>query len=193
MSLGAPPGLLQDSIRAMEDEVEHARLSFGLARKFSGEAVGPGPMDLASVLAQPIDPASILTAAIIEGCFEETISARYAAVALDRAEDANVRDVLTRIVADELTHADLSWRFVKWMLEVHPELAATAEGCFLRGLLAPETAAEEPDLPILEKYGHLRPATKRKVRQETIRHEIAQRIVTILGHDPRVSMLTPLL
>src|SRR4051812_7172938 len=38
----APPELVFESQRASLDEIEHARLCFGLAERYSGSARGPG-------------------------------------------------------------------------------------------------------------------------------------------------------
>jgi hypothetical protein len=182
MSLGAPPALLLDTIRAMEDEVEHARLCFGMARRLTGEAAGPGPMDLSNVFDQRDDPQSTLIAAILEGCFAETISARSAEVALDRAEDPTVRAVLTRIAADESRHADLSWRFVGWMIETHADLLPAARACFAEGLAAPVPAGEQGDeCAELERYGHLLPSSQRQVAETVLRETIGPRARALLG------------
>jgi len=184
MSLAAPPDLLDDAIRAMSDELEHARLAFGLARKFNGFPAGPGRMEIGAALAQPHDAGSILKAAIIEGCFEETVSARCAEAALQRTEDADVAAALTRIARDESNHAELSWRLAAWILRAYPELAPSAEEWFARGLATPEDNGEEDGAPIIERYGHLLPSSRRGVRRTTMRDEIVPRIVALLGVHP---------
>src|SRR4051812_25046287 len=87
LSLGAPPELLLDAIQAMKDEVQHARLCFGIARQLTGRAASPGPMDLARVFDTRDEPGAIMRAAILEGCFGETVAARYAEAALARTEE----------------------------------------------------------------------------------------------------------
>lgn len=191
MSLGAPPELLQAAIQAMAEEVEHARLGFGLARKFSGEAVGPGRMDVSGALSGSNDPAAILHAAIVEGCFEETISARCAGVALERAKDESVRTVLTRIVEEESRHAELSWKLVTWILQKFPELKPAAEESFAQALAAPE-AEEAVEDSSFEDYGHLLASTRSAVREATIRDEITPRIVSLLGMHPRMRQFSPM-
>jgi hypothetical protein len=186
LSLGAPPELLRAAIRAMDDEVEHARLCFGIARRFNGKAAGPGPMDLSRIFGAD-DPSSILRAAILEGCLEETISARVAQVALDRVKDEGIRAAVTRIVADELMHAELSWRFVAWMLQTHPELKPLAAECFARALNDSGVLAEGDEDPLFEQYGHLMASSKRRVRETTLLKEIIPRTVALLGHDLRIT------
>lgn len=189
MSLGAPPALLQDAARAMSDEIEHARLCFGLARKLNGVAASPGKMDIARALEQPHDPPSILRAAIIEGCVEETVSARCAQAGLERAKDAAVIAALTRIVDDESRHADLSWRLVEWMLKTFPELHPTADEAFTWALAAQDAEENEEESPLFEDYGVLMGSSRRAVREETVRNEITTRMVALLGRHPAVSAI----
>lgn len=189
LTLGAPPGLVQAAIQAMADEVEHACLCFGLAKRFTGIPVGPGPMDLSDVFERRGDPASILRAAILEGCFGETIAARCAQVALDRTEEPCVRTVLERIASDEAQHAELSWRLVSWVLQAYPELRPIASACFvdtLESLQAPPQSDMAPieDEAELEKYGHLCSNSRRQVAESLLRESIAPRITEILGCSP---------
>jgi hypothetical protein len=183
MSLGAPPDLLLDAIQAMKDEVQHARLCFGIAMRLTGDAAGPGRMDLSRIFEQGDDPASILEAAIIEGCINETISAICARAALDRAEDSTIRAVLTRIVEDESRHADLAWRFVGWMLETYPALTATAQACFAAALSAPAADSEEEENTLLERYGHLLPSSKRRVMEAALHDVIVPRVDALFGRS----------
>lgn len=184
LSLAAPPDLVLDAIQAMEDEVHHARLCFGIARRFIDEPAAPGRMDLAGVLDQGDDPASILQAAILEGCFEETVSAEYARVAVDRVKEETIRAALARIAEDEARHADLAWRFVGWALQAYPELTPVAEECFARGLAKPPEPEDLDDWPLQEIYGHLITSSRRQVREATLRDDIIPRIVALLGRTP---------
>lgn len=182
MSLGAPPNLLLEAIRAMGDEVEHARLCFGIARQFSGLTAGPGPLDLSGILDLVQDPSEILQAAILEGCFEETISAECARVAFSLAEDPTIRTTLARIAEDESRHADLSWRFVTWMLQKYPELIPVAEACFAKGPVADSKrslADKDPDF--LERYGHLSSRSRMQVQEAMMRDVITPRVVDLFG------------
>lgn len=183
ISLGSPPDLLLDAIQAMEDEVHHARLCFAIARQFADESSAPGPMDLSGTFDEGNDPASILMAAILEGCFEETVSAVHAKVALERVTEPSIRTALTRIAADEERHAELAWRFVRWTLQTYPELTSTAKCCFAMAFTAPMETVED-DGPSLEAYGQLLRSSKLEVRQTTLRDVITPRLVELFGRWP---------
>ena len=175
LSLGAPAHLVREAIRAMDDEVEHARFCFGIAKRFTGMSAGPGPLNLKAVYAEPDDPESILRAAILEGCIAETISARCAAEALTRLQDRSIQIPLSRIVEDESRHAELSWNFVRWMLEVHPDLASVAADCFDGALATPPAAEGDPgdgQFAVIEQFGHISHATRVQVVQRVVENEI---------------------
>ena len=184
MSLGAPPDLLKDVIAAMNDEVEHARLCFGLARKFTGVVAGPGKLDLSGALNESSAPGAVLRGAILEGCFGETIAARWAEEALAMTTDGSVRTALATIVPDEKRHAELSWRLVTWIVRVFPELSAVAEETFAEALGGADGVEDDVDFDGMEDYGHLPAPAKRRVREATVAGEITERMIALFGHHP---------
>jgi hypothetical protein len=149
LSLGAPPDLVREAATALRDEVRHAELCFGIASALRGTAVGPGVLDTSQASdAPPRGAEEIVYAAAREGCIGETLSALVAQAALEAATDPGVRLALSEIVADELRHAELAWRFVAWAC------ANDAPGSVLEGARAGAARAfaappsfEEADLP----------------------------------------------
>lgn len=117
LAVGAPAALVAEAQQAMADEVEHARLCFGLAAAYGGRELGPSALPLAGVLAGVDDLTAIAVGAVREGCISETIAALQAEAARTEARDPVVRAVLARIAADELRHAAHAWRCLAWALE----------------------------------------------------------------------------
>lgn len=117
LALGAPADIVAASQSASLDEVEHARLCFALASRFSGQATGPGRLDMSAAL-RGTSLAECAGWTVIEGCIGETIAALTARAQLDVAGDDDVRRGLCRIAEDEERHAALAWRFVAWALSV---------------------------------------------------------------------------
>jgi hypothetical protein len=143
LSVGAPADLVADAVVAMRDEVDHARLCFGLA----GDAIGPGPLRTAD-LEVAGDLEAIAAATLVEGAIGETLAAVRAATEATTEEDPAVRRALRRIADDETRHAALAWRFVAWALQQDPQLrpvlarvldgaAATIDPDVARGLVRP--------------------------------------------------------
>jgi hypothetical protein len=119
LSLGAPAELLQASQRALADEVEHARLCFGVAGRYLGADVGPGPLPIDGALAD-LEVVSVFRATFFEACVEETCSALEVAEAAERATDPTLRAVLSRIAEDEARHGELGWSTTQWLLRAVP-------------------------------------------------------------------------
>jgi hypothetical protein len=116
LALGAPPDLVTRSQRASMDEVQHARACFALARRYGGEAMGPGALSLDGAMgAMSLEALAVLT--VHEGCVGETLGALLVDEQAQRSRDAEVRRLLTRIARDELRHAELAWRCVRWAIE----------------------------------------------------------------------------
>ena len=119
LSLGAPPDLVTRAAEAMQDEIRHARACFELARRHTGEQMGPGPLDVNGAL-DGLDLTNIVLDTIAEGCIGETVAALEAAEALSHCEDMAARAVLRRISVEEGRHAELAWQFVSWALQTGP-------------------------------------------------------------------------
>jgi hypothetical protein len=130
LAVGAPADLVASAQRALADEIVHARLAFGLASAYLGVDVGPGPLAVEGALPAAPTLASIVRAAIEEGCIGETISAARVDHARRMCTDPAVQRVLTVISRDEQRHAELAWRFVAWALGRDPSLHADVEATF---------------------------------------------------------------
>jgi hypothetical protein len=144
LELGAPPRLLRETQRAMADEVEHARVAFGLASAYAGVVVGPGPLDIRGCVDERLDRAAIVEALIHEACVGETLAALEADEAAHQAGDPAVAAALEQIAADELRHAQLGWRSLRWMLDTGDDrLRAFAFACLDAALRTLEATAED--------------------------------------------------
>lgn len=184
MAIGAPPQLLLESHRAGIDEIEHAKLCFRLAGRFSGAPVGPGPLPMAGDVLGPTDLISVTLAAVREACVGETLSALEAAEARDLATDPEVREVLGAIAEDEARHAELGWQFVQWALaaggaDLHAAVRATLD--LELNVVEAEPADDEPDDTAFGRLSrHARWALRRRGRAELLQPVAA----ALLGATP---------
>lgn len=146
LALAAPPELVLAAQAAAADEVRHARIAYGLASKFAGHPIGPGPLRLDDA-APSFRPEDILSALIDEACVGETLGAAEARYTADRA-DPVLRDLLHGIAEDEARHAALAWKSLRWILASHPHLRDAARAR-LDAAIARHAVPEEegPDLP----------------------------------------------
>jgi hypothetical protein len=138
LAVGAPADLVLAAQRATADEIVHARLAFGLASHYLGEATGPGPLRVDGSIDDSRDLASIVRAVIVEGCIGETVSAARAELELEGCSDPAVRRVLTAIARDERRHAQLAWQFVGWALRHDPSLRDVVDDTFTARLVGIE-------------------------------------------------------
>ena len=115
LSLGAPSGLVDACNRALADETAHARACFALASSYGGVPVGPARLDIEHCF-EDTSLSAIAKLVLREGCIGETVASLQARAAADVAADPAVKRALTRIASDELAHAELAFRFMRWAL-----------------------------------------------------------------------------
>jgi hypothetical protein len=115
LALGAPLDLVARAHEAALDEVQHARLAFGLAAAFAHCAVGPGALDAVSVQRE-VSPEHVLVSTIRDGCVAETRAALDARRDSRDAATDEEREVLTVLARDEERHAELAFATVAWIV-----------------------------------------------------------------------------
>lgn len=116
LALGAPLELLQGAQQALADEIDHARICSELARTYGAEPFEFGPLDVAGALGGPVELARVAEGVARESCVAETVSALLLFEASRSATDAETRALLYAMGEDEVRHAALGFRFVKWAL-----------------------------------------------------------------------------
>lgn len=167
LALGAPAELVAEAHRAALDEIEHARLAYGIASRFAGRALGPSILPEATAPLSA-DMVQIVEALVEEGCVGETLGAAEGMELERRAADRGLAGALARIAEDEERHAQLAWRALKWLLEVGGEEArGAARRAFARAV---ERYGQDPaEVPVVrEDLGMLSARTLGKLRREVI-------------------------
>lgn len=147
LAVGAPAELLAGAQRAALDEARHARRTFTLASHFAGAPIGPGCLPLSPSIAVATDRIALAVHTVREACVEETLSVAAAIEMRRQARDPAVCWVLDGIVRDEIRHAALAWRTIRWVAEVEGRPARDA----IRAAFAdaPTPRVEGPPLPAL--------------------------------------------
>ena len=110
MSVAAPAALVEAAHKAAIDEINHAKLCFGLAHKFGGKPMGPGPfpipdntvhiatniLDMASrTFPPPLSPAS----PPLPSCASRLTSSRRCAQAISVATEGCIGETLSVVRA----------------------------------------------------------------------------------------------
>ncbi len=124
LALGAPPELLAEVARAQVDEIEHARLCFGIASAYAGHPLGPAKLGLSELGREfSVDPLTVARDLFASGCVNESFAAVEAARAAELAEDPILVELLERIADDEARHAALAWRTLAWLSARYGQVA----------------------------------------------------------------------
>lgn len=171
MAVGAPPELVAAAHTAALDEIEHARLAYGLASAYGGVALGPAALDVGAAIGGGVvmTLASVAVETFLDACAGESAAALTLREAAAGAEDAAVRALLEGIAGDEERHAELAWRTVAWALraggdEVTRALTAALDG--LRAELAAPTVEVGDDA--LARHGVLGKGAQRTIRRRAL-------------------------
>ena len=187
LALGAPAELVDACTRAMADEIRHARDCFALASRYAGASVGPGPLAMDGVLTGSVDLVAVARSVIAEACVGETLAAVSAAVAAEVAHDPEVRRILAGIVLDELRHAELGWRFIRWALD---HASVVERRAIVLALGDAAVVVRDPDDPpsgsaVVVAHGCLPPATLQRLHYDA-RHELVAPTVHALVARPEL-------
>lgn len=181
IQLGAPAELIADSQRAMADEVRHARVAFGLASAYAGVAIGPGPLEVEGSLVRGAGLRAIVEGLVVEACVGETLAAIEVREAAQHARDPLVAALLDEIAADELRHARLGWRTLRWILDhADDDLRSVAWASFeaaMQGLASSSTTPAR-----LREHGVLDDRLRDEVRRVGIESLIRPCLVALRQH-----------
>jgi hypothetical protein len=186
LAVAAPAELVAESVRAMADEIEHARVTFDLASHFLGRRVGPGALSTEGALDDSSTLDELALATFVEGCVGETLGAVEAREAAAHAVDPVLRAALERIADDEARHAALAFRFVAWALERSPTTLVRKLRAALESVRVAESRRDpgDDDGGELERYGVLTAEHRHAVRRHGFAEVVGPCTSALLEHAP---------
>ena len=117
--LGAPQVLIEQSLAAKQDEIEHTILATQLAKRYGAT---PPPVEASTFTMRPLVEIAIDNQR--EGCVRETYGSLMGMWQSMTSIDPVVRAVMERIALDESRHAALSWSISEWLT---PQLSETEQ------------------------------------------------------------------
>eukprot|EP00404_Azadinium_spinosum_P013916 CAMPEP_0180528068 /NCGR_PEP_ID=MMETSP1036_2-20121128/60581_1 /TAXON_ID=632150 /ORGANISM="Azadinium spinosum, Strain 3D9" /LENGTH=290 /DNA_ID=CAMNT_0022541563 /DNA_START=397 /DNA_END=1266 /DNA_ORIENTATION=+ len=126
MRHGAPAQLVDRTLSAAREEVQHAQMALSLARAWSTTRFRVTGIDglLAERGVDGLADLAALTAT--EAVAGETPGVLRAAIALRFTRHQQVREYLSRVVVEERRHAELAWATVAWALLAEAENGGTS-------------------------------------------------------------------
>ena len=157
MQLGAPPTLLTKVQAAIQDEIIHSQMAFGIACGLLGVPVGPDRMSIHPQLAQNLKELAIST--FTEGAIGESIAVVLAANQRVHTTEPLICEFLDQVIADESKHAELAWETLRWCLQKDPSIANALLYIDLDKVIEPFLHCESrsiPSLGILDERMHKR-------------------------------------
>ncbi|MFT7521645.1 MAG: hypothetical protein ACI9MC_003796, partial [Kiritimatiellia bacterium] len=155
----------------------HAQVSFEIASKLLGKAVGPGPLDVRGMrLAQ--SPRDLLTTTLLDGCANESLAAAEAIEGAHRCENTAMARLLTKIGEDETRHAALAWKTVRWRVQRWPELQPIAVQTLRDATDHPPSGG---DHSASHDVGLLSAAERAALAKETMRRVVLPVGLSLLG------------
>lgn len=121
--LGAPPDLIRDGLRIVDDELVHAELSHATATA-AGATERPALVQERLGLHRHASRPLLVDAAL-QGveifCLGETVAVPLFVAMREGCTVPVARDALDRIVRDEVRHRDFGWALLDWLLQAHGE------------------------------------------------------------------------
>ncbi|TPV92889.1 MAG: hypothetical protein B7733_23305 [Myxococcales bacterium FL481] len=196
LAVGAPAHFVEQAQVALRDEIEHARVSFGLASAYAERPLGPTRLDVSGGLdSAMLAPVVVAKSLATEGCIAETVSSQLLVAARDRCTDPQIKTILARIVEQEMNHVLLAWRALAWLLpRLQPDARAVVRGVFARAHdyvgLGPVTSIEA-EASLLADHGYLSHAFRSEYSRHVLRQVVVPAARALLGGDRRERQLPP--
>lgn len=121
LALGAPAWLVDETQRALSDEVDHARRTFAML----SAPIEPGPIPAA--IAPFAGARALLRDVFWGGCVGETEAAHRAHAQALEATTHDLRALFSKIAEDESRHAALAFKTARWLVTERPSLRAVLD------------------------------------------------------------------
>jgi len=159
-AVGLPAELVTIASRAAEQEIDHVELCAEIAERFGARPELATPI-VPEIAPEPFSPRDRVVYELVAFCcITETANASVVTAGADDIDDTAIRRAVRTILADEVQHSRLGWRFLAshplddaqrvWLADYLPDM--------LRGTVRDDLFAPQPiigDEATMQKYGTL--------------------------------------
>lgn len=180
IQLGAPRELIDDGLRIVADELDHAELSAEVAQE-AGSYRAPALVQEDLLLKAPAGPLAerSLYAVLETFCLGETVAVPLFTELRRECSVPVARRALDRILKDEVRHRQFGWELLDYLLETHPELREVGRR-FVPPLLGHLTkrygsSTSAAVLPEERAWGLMAPGSYREILEATCEKEYKPR------------------
>ncbi len=178
---GAPPDLIRDGLRIVDDELTHSELSWEVA--LAAGADHPPVVDLHTLTdpdgsAQPLVALTLLVSRYF--CIGETVAVPLFRLLRRHAVEPSSQRALDAILRDEGRHRQFGWDVLDWVLRRDPQVAGEVRQRLPSMLAEISTAyAGQPHAPLLEpgiaRWGLASPSEYAEVLERALEREVKPR------------------
>lgn len=119
IKLGAPPQLVSDGLRIVQDELDHASLSHAVATAAGTTdrpALAQERLGLRRTEGRPL-VADVALQGVEVFCLGETVAVPLFVAMREHCTVPSARTALDRIVRDEVRHRDFGWNLLDWLVD----------------------------------------------------------------------------
>ena len=144
LEAGAPPDLIRDGLRVVDDELVHSELSAEVAAAAADGGFAPPVIDRSSlVLPGGDDPLTALLRPVVRFfCIGETVAVPLFRMLRQNCAVPVARRALDRVLRDEGRHRQFGWDVLDWLiLAAGPPVVETVTGTTTSSTPACSTAA----------------------------------------------------
>jgi hypothetical protein len=166
-AVGLPAELVTIASRAADQELDHVELCASIAERFGARRELATP-DVPEIAPEPFSPRDrVIYELVAFCCITETANASVVTAGADDIDDTAIRKAVRTILADEVQHSRLGWRFLAshplddaqraWLADYLPDM--------LRGTVRDDLFKPPPilgDEATMQKYGTLPVAGRRQ-------------------------------
>ena len=194
IQFGAPPDLIRDGLRVVDDELAHSELSWDVAAAAGARQpprIDPGALDLGD----DGDRTLALSLAVARYfCIGETVAVPLFRMLRRQAFEPPAQRALDAILRDEGRHRQFGWDVLDWLLSVDQGLVASLSD-HLPSMLGEVRRAygaqpEAPPLaPEIARWGLASPAAYAEVLEGALEREVLPRFAarSIVEAEPAAS------
>lgn len=148
-SVGAPAAEVRAVAGMAHEEHRHGVLCGAVVEALGGEAIGPLPPGKRLPLHPDVEPIEGLARNLLSiGCLSETVAVALITAEREKMADGPLRSILTEILADEVGHARLGWRWFARHAGRFDAAARQRLGAYLAVAFAHLEAHENHFLPL---------------------------------------------
>ncbi|MDQ2648505.1 MAG: ferritin-like domain-containing protein [Actinomycetota bacterium] len=117
---GAPPDLIRDGLRIVDDELVHSELSAEVSDAAGGAPPTAIPLEDLALPVTDDHLADLVDPVVRYFCVGETVAVPLFTMLRRNASSRDARRALDRIGKDEPRHRQFGWDVLDWLLLVHP-------------------------------------------------------------------------